>query len=322
MAETKNILVNIPVEQRHIEQLEQAAAGGTECTFVYRTPEEATDEDIAAAHVIIGAFPPARFAAAHNLEWLQLSWAGADAVCAPGVLDEKVVITNASGAYRITCAEHMIATTFDLVRKFTLYHRNQYEGVWRHEGRIWSVEGSTVVALGVGDIGGDYARKMKALGAYTIGVRRTQAEKPEWLDEQITLDELDSVLPRADIVGMSLPGGQATTGVMDERRLRMMKPESFLVNIGRGSAIDTTALKKVLAEGHLAGVALDVFDEEPLPADDELWKIDRVFITPHVAGQLYLPGTLDVIVDIAANNLAAWTHDGELDHVVHRDLGY
>lgn len=322
MSDVKQIVVNVPVQEQHKQQLEEAVVGGIPCEFTYCAPDGVTDEDLAQANVLVGAVDPARYQDGKNLEWVQLSWAGADALCKPGVLAENVALTNSAGAYRITCAEYMLAATFDLVRKFPLYYRNQFEGVWRQEGQIASVEGSTVAVFGVGDIGGDYARKMKALGAYVIGVRRTQVEKPEWLDEQCTLDDIEEILPRVDIVAMAMPGSEATTNVLDERRLRLMKPTAYLINIGRGTAIDYEALKKVLAEGHLAGVALDVFPVEPLPADDALWKMERVFVSPHIAGQLHLPATLDRIVDIAADNLKAWTHGEELTHVVRRDLGY
>ena len=103
---------------------------------------------------------------------------------------------------------------------------------------------------------------------------------------------------------------------MDERRLRLMKPYAHLINVGRGSAIDPQALKTVLAEGLLGGVAIDVTEPEPLPADDELWDIPRVLITPHIAGWFFLAETLNRIVNIAASNLHAWTHGEPLTHIV------
>ena len=100
-------------------------------------------------------------------------------------------------------------------------------------GNIISVEGSTILVLGLGDIGGDYARKVHALGAHVIGVRRTNRNKPDYLDEQHTMDDLDMLLGRADIVAMVLPGGSATNHIMDERRLRLMKKGAYLINVGR-----------------------------------------------------------------------------------------
>ena len=121
---------------------------------------------------------------------------------------------------------------------------------------------------------------------------------------------------------MVLPGGAATTRLMDERRLRLMKADACLINVGRGSAIDPAALKKVLADGHLRAVALDVTEPEPLPADDALWGMERVFITPHVASRFLLPGTMERAVQIAADNLARFLAGEALTNVVDRTQGY
>ena len=318
---TKNVLVTLPISDQHRAQLEQAAMqAGAPCMFVCE--ENPTDSQIAAANVIIGMVPVERLAAAASLEWLQLSWAGAGPYCADGALPDGVILTCASGAYGLTCSEHMIAFTFELVRRFPEYHRNHAEHGWQAAGTITSVEGSTVVVLGMGDIGGSYARKMHALGARVIGVARTAHETPEFAERMVTVAELDEVLPEADIVAMALPGSAGTAHIIDERRLRLMKPGAFLLNVGRGNAIDPHGLKAVLAEGLLGGVALDVTEPEPLPADDELWNYDRVFITPHVSGQLFLTKTLDRVINIAAENLQAWLSGQPLSRVVNRILGY
>ena len=198
----------------------------------------------------------------------------------------------------------------------------QEQRVWQQNPWHIAIEGSTVVCLGLGDIGGNYARKMKALGAYVIGVRRNASNKPDYCDEVVSLDELDSVLPRADIVAASLPGGEATFHLMNEERLRLMKPGAYFVNVGRGNVLDQEAVKRVLADGHLGGLGLDVFETEPLPEDDELWQNERVLITPHVAGQFFLQETFNRMFDIVVENTRAWSHGEPLIHVVSRKFGY
>lgn len=342
MAEQKNILVVIPADTTTKQRIEEAVEGGLyDCNISYVSvdipnPEKldvgsnislelmrnVTEDDIRGKHAIIGAVPPKLLAAADSLEWLQISWAGADSYCSTNVLPENVLLTNASGAYGLTCSEHLIAQTFALIRNFPEYMRNQARHEWKQNPHIISVEGSCVVVLGLGDIGGSYARKMKALGAYIIGVRRNANVKPDYCDEVVSLDEIDSVLPRADIVANSLPGGPAIQGLLNEDRLRLMKSGAFFVNVGRGDILDQEAAKRVLADGHLGGMALDVFVEEPLPEDDELWDMDRVFITPHAAGQFFLEETFNRMVTICINNLHAWTHGEQLSSVVDRSLGY
>lgn len=324
---SKEILVTIPVSEEHKKYLEEKASSGTySCLFRYVPGKDVTAEDVARANVIIGNLPPAKLSGAENLEWMQLNSAGADQYTKPGVLPEGCALTNAKGAYGLAVSEHMLALVFDLIRRFNQYHRNQAEHLWQHKGSsmgsIISVEGSTVVVMGTGDIGGDFARKMKALGAYTIGIRRTNKDKPEYLDEQYTLEEVDQVLPRADIVAMVLPGGDATCHLMDERRLRLMKKGSYLINVGRGNAIDPKALLKVMNEGHLGGCGLDVTEPEPLPADDPLWDCGNVVITPHVAGNFFLQETFERIVRIAGGNLEAWANGRAFRNVVDFKTGY
>lgn len=319
----KEILVTIPVSEEHKKFLESRAADGQyNCCFRYVEKGKVTKEDVERAHVMIGNLPADMVKNAKNLEWYQLNSAGADPYIRPGVLPEGAVLTNATGAYGLAVSEHMIALVFDLIRRFNQYHKNQAGHVWESRGNIISVEGSTVLVLGVGDIGGEFARKMKALGAYTIGVRRTLREKPEYLDEQHTLTDLDMLLPRADIVAMVLPGGDATSHLMDEKKLRLMKKGAYLINVGRGSAIDPKALLKVLKEGFLGGCGLDVTEPEPLPADDPLWDVENLVITPHVAGNFFLRETFERIVRIAGDNLEAWVNKRELNNVVDMVTGY
>ena len=303
----KKILVVLPVTAEHKKVLSDALKG-TESSFelAYTEGKAPSEEDLKDASAIIGTVGKELMRHAVQAEWLQLSWAGSDAFTAPGALRREIVLTSAVGAYGLAVSEHMLAQTLALIRRFGQYARNQVRHEWKPMGSVTSIEGSVIAVLGVGDIGGDYARKVKALGAHVIGLRRSVREKPAFLDEQYAISELDAVLPRADIVAMVLPGSPETDRIMDGARLAKMKPGAFLLNAGRGTAIDLDALKKMLRENRLGGAALDVTYPEPLPADDSLWDMDNVIITPHVAGQLLLPETLNRIVRIAAENIAHW----------------
>ena len=312
----KKILVTLPLSEDQKAFLESRPEGGVPCTFIYIPDNEVTREDLRDVQAVIGCIPPALFASAPQVEWVQLHSAGYENYAKPGVLPENCILTNASGAYGLAVSEHMLAMTFDLLRHFGVYHRNQAAHVWKEAGYYHSVEGSVVTVLGLGDIGGAYARKMKAMGAYVIGVRKHEKEKPEWLDEQVTSDRLNEVLPRTDILGMVVPGGPETHHILNAERLSMMKEDSMIINVGRGNAIDAKALKKLLAGGKFYGVALDVTDPEPLPADDPLWDMERVLITPHAAGRFWLPETVVRILKIAAENLYVYTHGGEMRNVV------
>lgn len=321
----KQVLVVMPMNERQRAYLEkQASSGCFDCTFKYMKSREVTAEDLDGVSALIGNLSPEIIEkSGKRLEWVQLNSAGADMYVTPGVLSDSTVLTNAAGAYGLSVSEHMLALTFDLIRKFEIYHHNQEHHIWKDEGNIASVEGATVLVMGLGDIGGAYARKMKALGAAcVIGIRRTDRDRPSYVDEQYTMDRLDEVIGRADIVAMVLPGEPETRHIMNEDRLRAMKKGAYLINVGRGSAIDPDALKHVLTDGHLGGAGLDVTEPEPLPADDLLWTLPNVIITPHVAGQFNLPETIERIVRMTGENMNAWACGRKLKHIVNRKTGY
>ena len=319
----KNILVTLEMDEAHRRFLEEQAEGCRESySIVYKALDDVTPEDVAAADAILGNCHRKALKGAQKLEWMQLPSAGANLYVGPGILPEETVLTNSSGAYGLTVSEHMVALTFAVMRRLGEYARKQQAHVWEAKGEVFPIEGSTALILGVGDIGGRYARKMQALGAYTIGIRRTEKEKPDWLDEQYTFDKLDEVLPRADIVAMVLPGSPETEHIMDERRLRLMKKNAVIVNDGRGSAIDPVALKKVLKEGHLFGAGLDVTEPEPLPADDEFWDMPNVIVTPHSGGQFLMQETYEKVVRIFGVNLHRYLNGEELKHIVDKKAGY
>lgn len=317
----KQILVTIPLEDTQKRSLEEVTVDKP-VRLLYKSALFVKDEDLLYSSAIIGNIPPHRLKICSNLEWMQLNSAGAAEFTEPGVLPDSCILTNAAGAYGLAVSEHMLALTFALIRRLGQYGRNQVSHKWKSMGNITSVENATTVILGLGDIGGSYARKMKALGSYTIGFRRFPGLKPEYLDEQYTLESLDQVLPRADIVAIALPGIKETYHLIDSQRISHMKEGAFLINVGRGNIIDSDALKTTLASGRLGGAGLDVTEPEPLPEDDPLWDYDNVIITPHVAGHFFLRETLERIVLIAKENLKAYVDNGEFSHIVNRARGY
>lgn len=301
----KKVLVCLPVNNKQKEYLESK---GKDCVFIYKAKEEVTIESVQDIQIIMGNVSPEIVKQAPKLEWLQLNSAGYEKYKG---LD--CVVTSANGAYGLAVSEHMLALTLALIRHFDIYMKHQNNHIWKDAGNIISIEGSTVLILGMGDIGSQYAKKIKALGAHTIGFRKHNYEKPECFDQQHLLSELDTYLPQADIVAMVLPSSQETYHVMNEKRIQSMKSGAYLINVGRGDAIDTEALKNA---SHLGGIGLDVFEQEPLPEDSFLWDLEHVIITPHVAGNFYLDKTVDNIVKLAGENLEAWLNHKALKNQI------
>ena len=311
-----NILVTPPVNEKHKALIESACPGGT---FRYVPQKEVTADDVRDADVILGNIPHALVPECRNLKLLHLNMAGADGY--PERMPEGATLANSSGAYGLAISEHMLAMLLSIKKKLYPYYENQQRSLWHDEGGVTSVEDAVVLSVGMGDIGGEFARKCKLLGAYTMGIRRTVREKPDYIDEMHTLSELDELLPRCDVVALSLPSGKDSTGLMDERRLRLMKPGAVLINVGRGKAIVTDDLIKVCSEG-LISAALDVTDPEPLPEDHPLWHTPNVYVTPHISGFFHLPQTLDRIIAISAENLRRFVSGEKLLNVVDSATGY
>lgn len=240
---------------------------------------------------------------------------------------ETAKLCNANGAYSLTISEHMLAMLLALIKKLYIYRDFQTQSTWGDLGKwggstVSSIYGSRVLVLGLGDIGLRFARAVKALGAHVIGVKRTMSEKPDYVDELYTIDDLDEVLPTADMVAMVLPETAQTRGILSAERIASMKQGAFVVNEGRGSAIDQDALVEALNSGHLGGAALDVTSPEPLPSDNPLWKAKNCFITPHVGGGYTLPQTKVYILEIALANLKAFLAGGKLVNEIDLEKGY
>ena len=312
------ILVALPLDERQKERLEQ---NFRHQEFRYCLPGELSAEVLSDAEVILGNVPPQCLVHARKLRWLQLNNAGTEGYC-DGALPEDVILTNATGAYGLAISEHMIGMLFELQKKLNLYSRNQREHLWQREGHVRIIEGSRVLVIGLGDIGTAFARKMKALGCRTTGIKRREGRRPEGVDSLYTLERLEQMLPLADIVALCLPGNQDTYHLMNEERLALLKKDAVLLNVGRGMTLDTEALTRALQEGRIAGACLDVTDPEPLPSEHPLWEMDNVILTPHVSGLFELPETLEKILDICIENLECYLVKRPLRNVIDRKTGY
>ena len=315
----EKILIVLPVEERHREMFKKAAP---EAELIYCLADQVTKEQAQEANVIIGNVPREYLKDSPNLRWIQLNNAGTEGFCDPGVLPEGTLLTNASGAYGMAISEHLIAMLFMIQKHLGVYRDQQKEHLWIKQEPMLVTEGSTVLVLGLGDIGSTFARKMKAMGSYVIGVRRTLREKPDYVDELYTMDALSRLLPRADVVALSLPGYAATRGVIGKEGLDRMKPGAVLLNVGRGTAVDTNALSDALYAGKLAGAGLDVTDPEPLPADHPIWDAPGALITPHVSGGYALKPTLEKILALSARNLERYEKGETLENMVDLTTGY
>ena len=261
---------------------------------------------------------------AGKLRWLCLPSAGADAYIKPVLADRSgILLSNSSGAYGVTIAEHIVMVTLELMRRQLDYQPLVRQRGWRRDLPVRSIRDSRIVLLGTGNIGQEAAIRFRAFGPKSVtGVNRRGRPAGDMFDAIYTLEALDRVLPETDLLVMSLPGTPETRGLMDGDKLARLPEDAFIVNVGRGSAIDQRALERQLRAGRLAGAALDVFEREPLAPEDTLWDCPRLLITPHVAGNMTLRYTVDRIVQLFLEDFERYCQGQPLTRRVERTQGY
>lgn len=316
----KNILVALPLSEAQKGTLRDAAPA---FTYRFTTEETATREEILWADAILGNVPVALIRQNDHLQWFQSNFAGPDPYLEPGVLPPDCLVTNATGAYGLAISEWMLAMWLALAKDLQLYRDRQRQQRWQAIQRpVRSIDGARVLCVGMGDIGSSFARRAHALGAQVVGVRRQAAPAPDYCLRVVGTESLDAELPEADLVALSLPGTPETARLFDAARLARCKRGAILLNVGRGTAVDSDALAAAIESGALYGAALDVTDPEPLPPDHPLWRLDTVLITPHISGRFSLPRTLENIVGIFAHNLRRFAAGETLDNQMSRRTHY
>ena len=250
-----------------------------------RVPEEIVDTDC-----FVGwSLRPEQFVIAKKLKWIHSPAAAVHQLMYPELINSNVILTNSTGVHGPVVAEHAIAVLLALAKRLPQAMHYQAKKIWAQE-LLWNehprpreVAGATVLVVGMGGIGREFAVRAKALGMNVIAIRENPAKGTGPADEVYGLAQLDELLPKADFVLLCTPVTPATTGMINQERLNKMKFGAYLINVARGPLIDDAALIEALQQQRIAGAALDVFTEEPLPADSLFWSLENVLITPHTA---------------------------------------
>lgn len=276
------------------------------------------------AAVILGEPEPKDLMHCEKLEFLQTTWAGVDHYIATGLFYENRILCNGSGGYGIAIAEYMVGTILALCHYLPVYQKMQKEGGWDRHRYHKTLEGSTVLILGAGDIGTEFAKRLAPFRCRRVGMRRTGNVCPEEFDEMITPDQLDSRLPQADVVACCLPNTPLTQGLFPTERLLMMKKDAIFVNVGRGTLVSCEDLAEVMESGHLWGAVIDVTVPEPLPGDHPLRRLDNVILTPHVSGYCVDPNspTKRRLSEIMVSNFEKYVQGKPLANMVDCNTGY
>lgn len=300
------------------------AAERCDCDIVFFPTSRAALGNLDGCTIIYGHPSQKVISDAKDLKWYASCWAGIDRFCRDGLYQNPdCLLTNASGAYGTTIAEHGVMVSLMLLRRQIEYTEVIREGDWRVlPGGIHSLHGARVTCLGTGDIGTEFARRVRAFHPKKLtGVSRSGRAKPDF-DEVYTVSELDAILPETDLLFMSLPSTPDTVNILNAARMALLPKGAYVVNVGRGTAVDQDALIEALDSEHLAGAALDVVVPEPLPADHPLRSAKNLLLTPHVAGNMTLGYTCERNVALFCENLENYVAGRPMHHLVDRRKGY
>ena len=213
-----------------------------------------------------------------NLRYIQLTSAGYDRVPMNYVEEHQIKIHNARGVYSIPMAEFAIAGVLQLYKQARFFSNNQKNHQWIKHRDLLELNGKKVCIVGCGSVGTECAKRFSAFGCHVVGIDLYPRED-EYYQEMLHLRMLDDVLSQMDIIVLTLPLTEETHYLMNDGRFKQLKEGAVLVNIARGAVVDTEALIKNLDK--LGGAVLDVFEEEPLSGDSELWDREDVILTPH-----------------------------------------
>jgi D-2-hydroxyacid dehydrogenase (NADP+) len=269
---------------------------------------------------------PEQFAVARKLKWLHSTAAGVGQLMYPALQKSGIEVTNASGVHRIPMAEHILGTLIALARRFPDCFRYQQQARWAQQ-ELWNgpvrpreLRGQILLFIGFGAIGREVAKIIRPLGMRVWAVTRSGHAEKGLAEQVFPAAKLDEALPQADFVVLAAPETPETRKMMGAREFALMKPSAYFLNVSRGALVDEPALISTLAERQIAGAALDVASQEPLPPENPLWKLDNVIITPHMSAaseHLWERQT-----DLLMENLERWFAGDELLNRVDLNRGY
>jgi phosphoglycerate dehydrogenase-like enzyme len=269
---------------------------------------------------------PAQFAAAHKLKWLHSTAAGVAQLMYPELRASGIAVTNASGVHTVPIAEHVLGLLLAMARRFPSAFRHQaarhwgQQDIWDEPARPRELRGATLLVVGLGAIGREIARLSRAVGLRVIAVTRSGHALPKFAERVEPASALDALLSEADFVVLAAPETPETHHLMNAARLARMKPSAYLLNVARGSLVDELALFTALREHRIAGAALDVASEEPLPESSPLWTLENCFLTPHLSGAS--DALWERQAELLFDNLDRWFSGRDLRNRVDLNRGY
>lgn len=293
--------------------------------FAHCASREDTGELIVDADIYMGWLNRDIFLAAKKIKWIQSPSTGVDYfLTIPELVDGDVLLTNARGTHGVCLAESTLGMILAFTRgiRDSVRHQQRREWIQRQvRPRLVELTGSTMGIVGFGTIGRALAERAQAFGVRIIAADLYPVDKPDYVAELWNTDRLGDLLSESDYVVVTVPYTPENQGLIGAEQMALMKPTAMLLGVSRGGIIDQVALVQALRGKHLAAAALDVFRPEPLPADSELWDVENLLITPHIAGGTQFEG--QYVLDIFYENLARFLRgDLPLRNQVDKQRGF
>jgi phosphoglycerate dehydrogenase-like enzyme len=279
------------------------------------------------ADVFVGwSLRPEQLTLAPKLLWIHSPAAAVHQLMFPALQKNKIMVTNSSEVHGPVVAEHALAMMLTLARRLQTAHWYQQQKVWAQE-QIWNerprpmeVAGSNLLLVGLGNIGREIAQRARALGMHVVGVREHPEKGNEGCEAVFAPTHIETILGDMDFVVLAAPLTEETKSFINAARLARMKRTAYLINVSRGPLIDDKVLVAALREKKIGGAALDVFEEEPLPANSPYWGLDNCLVTPHMAA--LTEKLWERHYALFADNLVRFMSNKELRGLVDKQRGY
>lgn len=295
--------------------------------FVHATtPEQRADalKDCDLAYTWI--LNAGELAQAPKLKWVHTSAVAVETLCLPELFARSIAVSNTRGVQAIPIAEHVMAVVLAMAKQMPFVLDHQRQAHWAQNEFVgerlpWLLHGRTLGLVGVGTIGSEIARRAEAFGMRVIALRRRPAYGVIGHVERVYgIADLADFLGQCHVLVIAAPLTPETQGLMGARQFARLPKGAVVVNVGRAKIVDTDALITALTSGHLGGASLDVFPQEPLPADHPLWKTPNVILTPHTSG--FRRGHWDEVVELYGDNIERWLKGEPLKYRIEPELGY
>jgi phosphoglycerate dehydrogenase-like enzyme len=322
-----NLLVLSPPDHyalRNLEPIKDAAH------IFINNEEEASKEFARTAEIVLYSgltgktvnFPEV-FAAAGQLKWIHSLSAGVEKLLFPALVESAVPLTNARGVFKRSLAEFVVLGMLYFTKRVRRMVDNQRAAKWDNFSTEF-INNKVMGIVGYGEIGRECALLAKPLGVKIHALRRNpeRSAADPLLDRIYPAGKMHEMLEQIDVLLASAPLTPETHHLISDAAFKAMKPSAIVLNVGRGPVIHEAALIRALQAKQIAGAALDVFEEEPLPADSPLWSMDNVLISPHCTDRTVNPDWLDLSMQCFVENFWRFVKGQALENVVDKKAGY